>query len=328
MTATENLLNNNALTALVRQAAPRVVNAIRKASAATGVSFAYMLQKASAESGFDSTAKSHSSSATGLFQFIDKTWISMVKKYGAKCGLGHYASCIDDNGHIADPAVKQQILALRKNPDASAMMAAEYASENKAYMQEQLPGTKIGTTELNLAHFLGAGGATAFMKAYQENPLQQASDLFPKAANVNRNVFYDAKTGTPRTLAGIYDYFAGKPEAAHAPAPAPAPATTVAAAPVGNDTQALASTLMAEVDSGQPTPPAENARVPASSALPLSHGNFHWSQRTLPATPSANAMPMGGLIMDPARVMLLAHQETHTRQNRTRDVTEYSRLNT
>src|SRR3982751_6288195 len=203
MQNSQNTLNNNGLSALARQAAPHVLNAIKRASAATGVSFAYMMQKASAESSFDTHAKSRTSSATGLYQFIESTWLNMVKKYGDKCGLSRYAACIDDNGRVADPAMKKEILALRKNPEAAAMMAAEFTAENKAYLRDQLgPHAKIGPTELYLAHFFGAGGATAFMKEMKENPLQQASDLFPKAAGANRAVFNDSKTGAPRTLAG------------------------------------------------------------------------------------------------------------------------------
>ena len=208
---TTNSSNPSGLSALVHEAGPKVLAAIKHASAATGVDFSYMMQKAEAESGLNAKAKSTTSSATGLYQFIDKTWMNVVKKYGAKCGLGQLASCIDNNGNVANNATKQQILNLRKDPNVSAMMAAEYTSDNKSYMQQQLgSSTQIGPTELGLAHFLGAGGATEFMKSYQSHPLEQASDLFPAAARANHNIFYNSKTGEPRTLAGVYDLFAKK----------------------------------------------------------------------------------------------------------------------
>ena len=336
MQNTQSSLNNSTLSGLIRQAGPRVLGAIKRASAATGADFAYLLQKASSESSFNSSAKSHSSSATGLYQFIDKTWISLVKKYGAKCGMGQYANCIDSNGHVADPAMKQQILALRKNPDASAMMAAEFATENKSYMQAQLgPGTKIGATELNLAHFLGPGGATAFMKAYQENPLAQASDLFPKAANVNRGVFYDPKTGAARTLAGVYDLFGGKTTSSgamsHQPAPVSAAANgtnTVAAA--GTARTILAHTLADSVASEQAVLQSGGGKT---NSVSTDSETIHWfTPRHIPAT--AAAAPSGAtpslprnLIADPAQLTIMANTDNHPRYVPAKRSTDYDRLN-
>src|ERR1035437_9911408 len=96
----------------------RVVNAVENAAARTGADFSQLMEKASTESGFNPSAKSSSSSATGLFQFIDSTWLSMVKEHGAKYGLGNLASQIqmkDGKPCVANCTVKNTILALRKN---------------------------------------------------------------------------------------------------------------------------------------------------------------------------------------------------------------------
>lgn len=293
-------LNNSSLAALAKQAAPYVLNAIKTASAKTGVSFAYMLEKASSESGFDAAAKSVSSTATGLYQFIDKTWLNLVKKYGGQAGLGQYANAIDDNGHVANAAVKKQILALRKDPAANAMMAAEYTAENKGYLQQQLgSGTTIGPTELGLAHFLGAGGAAQFLKAYQSNPVQQASDLFPKAANANHNIFYDSKTGSARSLAGIYDLFAqkfGGSTKSVSPAPTSsmvASATPVAAAPATTtSTQALTQVLADDVNMHANATSSLVYADGAGSTMLADHEMVHWfTARQVPtdiSTASAN----------------------------------------
>ncbi len=329
MQNTQSSLNNNTLSGLIHQAGPRVLSAIKRASAATGADFAYLLQKASSESSFNSSAKSHSSSATGLYQFIDKTWLNLVKKYGAKCGMGQYANCIDDNGHVADPAMKQQILALRKNPDASAMMAAEFATENKSYMQAQLgPGTKIGATELNIAHFLGAGGATAFMKAYQENPMAQASDLFPKAANVNRGVFYDPKTGAARTLAGVYDLFGGGTTGSGATTRQPAPVSAAAnASETTTAGAATARTMLAQTLADSVA--SEKAVLQSGSGTTdtVPHETIHWFTPSLTAALAAvssgtsSSLPVH-LVADPVQVMMMAH--THVRPARP---TDYDHLN-
>jgi hypothetical protein len=210
MSHVKNTMNNNSLSALVQQAAPRVLKAIKTAAEKTGVDFAYLVEKASAESSFRPDAKAKGSSASGLYQFIDSTWMRMVKNYGAKYGLGKLANAIDDNGHVKDAATRQKILNLRKDPEKSALFAAEYTLENKCYMERFLGEGEIGPTEMYLAHFMGASGATAFLEAKKENPLAAAADIFPKAARANHNVFYDRATGQPRTLAGVYAFFDGK----------------------------------------------------------------------------------------------------------------------
>ncbi|QQG36887.1 MAG: flagellar biosynthesis protein FlgJ [Micavibrio aeruginosavorus] len=209
MNSAGNILKNNTLAALQRKASPEVLGAIKKASARTGVDFAYLLEKASAESSFKTDIKSKSSSATGLYQFIEKTWLGMIRDHGAKYGLGDYADKIGADGKVSDAQTRKDILALRNDPDTAAAMAAEYAAANKRYLEKNVDGT-IGSVELYFAHFMGPSGASGFLNAMKDNPLQTAADLFPQAARANRNVFYDSKTGQPRTLAGVYDFFARK----------------------------------------------------------------------------------------------------------------------
>ncbi len=209
MNSAGNIFKNNTLAALERQATPGVVNAIKKASASTGVDFAYLMEKASAESSFRPDIKAKTSSATGLFQFIEKTWIAMVRYHGGDHGLDKYADKISADGKVTDAKTRKEILELRKDPETAAAMAAEYAADNKAFLESRVKGD-VGPVELYLAHFMGPGGAAGFLSAMKNNPLDTAADIFPTAARTNRNVFYDAKTGQPRTLAGVYDFFAQK----------------------------------------------------------------------------------------------------------------------
>jgi len=189
-----------------------VAQAIKVASARTGVDFSYLLNKASQESGFDPNAKASSSSATGLFQFTRQTWLQMVKTHGDQYGLGQYASQIttDSNGvaHVSDPAVRKAILDLRKNPTVSAEMAGELDKENMGSLKSGVGG-KIGPTELYLAHFLGAGGANNFISTLRSDPEANAADVLPGAAAANPSVFYD-QSGTPRSVSQIYQQFAQK----------------------------------------------------------------------------------------------------------------------
>jgi hypothetical protein len=199
-------------------ASSRVMNAIQSAANKTGVDFSYLLQKASQESGFDPSAKASTSSATGLFQFTKQTWLQMVKNSGAQYGLGGYASQItsDSNGHLSvkDPATRQAILDLRKDPQISAEMAGELDKQNATSLKQNVGG-KIGKTELYLAHFLGAGGASNFIEEMRSNPNATAATVLPDAAASNPSVFYNA-SGEPRTLGQIYQHFAQKFDAGSA----------------------------------------------------------------------------------------------------------------
>jgi hypothetical protein len=193
--------------------APRpIIAAVQKAAARTGADFAYLMEKASAESGFDPKAASPRSSATGLFQFIESTWLKMVKDHGAQFGLGRFASQIeirDGKPCVDDCKVKDQILALRKNPEISALMAGAYSKENQGYLERHIDG-KVGDTELYLAHFLGAGSAARFLNARAEDGNAPAARLFPHAARANRGVFFDAATHKARTLDQVYALIADK----------------------------------------------------------------------------------------------------------------------
>lgn len=188
----------------------RIFAAVETAARRTGADFAYLMDKASAESNFDPAARAKSSSATGLYQFIEKTWLQMVADTGHKYGLEKYADQIAVGGDgrlsVADPKVKQEILDLRKNPEISALMAGEFAQANKDYLETHGAGGEIGSTELYLAHFLGAGSAAKFLNGMAYDPKSSAATLFPKAAAANKNVFF-GKDGAPKTLQQIYDAF-------------------------------------------------------------------------------------------------------------------------
>lgn len=203
--------------------------AVADASAKTGVDFSYLMAKAAAESGFQTDAKADSSSATGLYQFIDSTWLATVKAHGAKNGLSEYAAAIqtkpDGRLTVTDPTMRQEILDLRNDPKVSALMAAEFTKDNQDYLKANTNG-KVGPTELYMAHFLGAGGGAKFLNALDKTPDAKAADLFPEAAAANRNVFYD-KAGDKKSLKQIYDRFADKFDGVTASSPAEAVAETL-----------------------------------------------------------------------------------------------------
>ncbi|MBY0428850.1 MAG: transglycosylase SLT domain-containing protein [Alphaproteobacteria bacterium] len=188
-----------------------VISAIKLASARTGVDFAYLLNKADQESSLNPNAQASTSSASGLFQFIKSTWFKMVKDHGAEYGLTNEASAITEkNGQlsVSDPAMRQKILNMRHDPVLSSAMAAEFTKENKDYLDASVGGN-IGSTELYMAHFLGAGGASTFLNKLHAAPNAAAADFLPDAAQANPNVFY-SKTGRALSLKEIYNHFAAK----------------------------------------------------------------------------------------------------------------------
>ena len=194
-----------AIPAVYQGAPAAVTRAVQLASARSGVDFAYLMAKASAESGLDASAQAKTSTATGLFQFTEGTWLSMVREHGVKYGLGRYAEKLEAGA--PDAALRREVLALRRDPQLSAYMAAEYAKDNKAYLEDKVGGT-IGSGELYLAHFLGPNGAAKFLNAMKSNEDQPAAALFQRAAEANRTIFYEG--ARPRSLAEVYDRLAAK----------------------------------------------------------------------------------------------------------------------
>ncbi len=186
-------------------AAAQVSGALKKASASTGVGFDYLYRVALRESSLDPAAKAKTSSAAGLFQFIEQTWLAAVKKYGPAHGLAAEAAEIvkGANGRyaVADPARRQAILDLRFDADKAAALAAELARENKVALEGAL-GRAVEAGELYAAHFLGPAGARAILKA---DPAQSAAALLPAAAAANRPVFFDG--ARERTVGEVIESF-------------------------------------------------------------------------------------------------------------------------
>ncbi|MEZ5917781.1 MAG: transglycosylase SLT domain-containing protein [Parvularculaceae bacterium] len=168
-----------------------VTSALKKASADTGVGFDYLYRVAVRESSLNPQAKAGTSSAAGLFQFIEQTWLGAVKKYGADHGLGAFATDIQaaPGGKltVADPARRREILDLRFDPAKAAALAGELARETKTALEAGL-GREVDGAELYAAHFLGAGGAKKLLSA---KPGDSAAALLPAAARANRHVFFD-----------------------------------------------------------------------------------------------------------------------------------------
>ncbi|MNX76919.1 Transglycosylase SLT domain protein [compost metagenome] len=178
-----------------------------------GVDPGLMATMAALESNFQGSVKASTSSASGLYQFIDSTWKAMLAKYGAKYGL-------DPNTPATDPR-------------ANALIGAEYIRENAEKLEKGL-GRKPTDTDIYLAHFLGPAGALKFLSS---NGSANAATIMPKAANANKSIFF--ADGRPRTISQVYaeidrrvkvkrDMYAGDARAAMGMAPGTANTPTPA----------------------------------------------------------------------------------------------------
>ncbi len=200
----------------------RVMSAIQAAAQKTGTGFDYLLRTAQRESSLQPTAQAPSSSARGLFQFIDSTWLTMMREEGRNLGLARYAEQIGrgENGRptVADPAARREILALRDDPAVSALMAGAFTNRNAQELRSAT-GRDPTEGELYMAHFLGSSGASRLINLNETNPQATAARMFPDAAGANRRIFFDQ--GRPRTIAEVYGVLSAGRTTAVAGATAP-----------------------------------------------------------------------------------------------------------
>jgi hypothetical protein len=198
--------------------------AIQRASAATGVDFSFLLGAARRESGFNPAAKAQGSSAAGLFQFVDQTWLGTLKKHGAKYGYARYAELIqvgsDGRYHVDGAEARRAVMDLRLDPHAASLMAGELASDHASYLRGRVGREPTGG-ELYAAHFLGPQGSAKLIEAARFTPHASAAGMFPDAAASNHPVFY--RSGRAVSVSELYTDLTSTAGQGGASAPAAAP---------------------------------------------------------------------------------------------------------
>jgi hypothetical protein len=100
------------------------------------------------ESGGSATAKNPNSSASGIGQFLDSTWVQTIRQHRPDIAAGKSAA---------------QIIALKTDPVLGREMTAAFTQDNADYLTNRGLATTPGN--IYLAHFLGAGGAVNVLKA-------------------------------------------------------------------------------------------------------------------------------------------------------------------
>ena len=206
-----------------------VTGAIRQASRVTGADFKYLLATAQVESNLNPNAKVSTSSAGGLFQFIDQTWLGTLKQQGAALGYGAYADAITQQPSgryaVTDPRMQKAVMNLRFDPTANALMAGAFTRTNAESLADNL-GREPTEGELYIAHFLGSGGASRLIRLAESNPHTPAATVFPAAASANSSIFHD-RQGRARSAKEVYNNLVGRYDVARS-APAAEPASKLA----------------------------------------------------------------------------------------------------
>src|SRR4030088_2393921 len=207
----------------------KIARAIKGDPDIVGTSFEYLLATAKMESNFNPKASASTSSARGLYQFIDQTWLGTVKEAGAQLGYGKYADAITKSPSgsysVDDPAARHAIMKLRDDPAAASSMAAVLTQSNSFKLTGKI-GRRPTDAELYIAHFMGVGGAARLISNAEDNPNASAARLFPNAAAANRSIFFD-RSGHARSVSEVYSVLSSRYASA---AKSPVTRTAMAAA--------------------------------------------------------------------------------------------------
>ena len=164
--------------------APDIINA---AANVAGVNPLVMMTMAMIESSLNPNAAARTSSAKGLYQFLDGTWKEMMRKYANKHGIPEGTTQFD--------------------PVANSLLGAEFLKEN-AKVSESVMNRPASAVDYYIPHFFGAGGARTFYRHLQKNPNAPAAEVLTAQARANKPIFY--KNGKPRSFAEVYQYFTSK----------------------------------------------------------------------------------------------------------------------
>ena len=185
--------NPNEVLVFEQMRVPRwLAETVVRAAQVTGVDPAYLMALADKESSLLPDNKARTSSADGLFQFIESTWLEVLRRYGPKHGYTAEAGAIRlvrGRPVVSDDKDREQILRLRRDPYLSALMAGEMINTHRETLAGKV-ARDPSFSELYIAHFLGVNGASRFVALLSDTPDKSAPEAFPSAAKANRTLFY------------------------------------------------------------------------------------------------------------------------------------------
>jgi hypothetical protein len=248
-------------TPVIESPRSKIAGAIKQAASTTGASFEYLVATAKMESNLNPTAAASTSSAKGLYQFIDQTWLGTVKEAGAQFGYGNYADAITKSASgtysVSDPQTRAAVLKLRDDPVASSAMAGVLTQSNSFNLTGKI-GRRPTDGELYMAHFMGVGGAAKLITNAEENPNAVAARIFPNAAAANRPIFYD-RSGSARSVSEVYSVLTSR---------------YASAANSSTTRTAMASAGVMPGMSASAVPMALASAAPATAAAPIDNAAY------------------------------------------------------
>ncbi|QOZ29940.1 transglycosylase SLT domain-containing protein [Bradyrhizobium sp. CCBAU 51753] len=281
----------------------QIAGSIKQAASSTGASFQYLLTTAKMESNFNPRASASTSSARGLFQFIDQTWLGTVKEAGSQLGYGQYADAITKNSDgsysVSDPSARNAIMKLRDDPDAASAMAAVLTQSNSFKLTGKI-GRRPTDAELYMAHFMGVGGAAKLISSAEDSPSINAAAMFPKAAAANQSIFYD-RSGSARSVAQVYSVLTTRYVAAAnsqdtrtafaaAGGDTTSPVAVAGAAPTPALTMDTASYLSTFPDGRGVTPVGATSTTAAAQPVPAFRSLYQGGDRPQPISPAVQEL--------------------------------------
>ncbi len=195
---------------------PDIIDALHNASQKTNISFELLVMKAMIESDLGRVTQSKTSSARGVFQYIEPTWIVLMKRYGNRIGYSEYADSIkysaEHKKHMVQSQTisRQDVLDLRENPRIAALIKGYQIQDEVKILAQFKNGARVNATDHYIAHMLGLTMARKFYEFQQtESPIILANlknRYFSEAVSLNRSFFYD-KTGNGLNAAQAYQAF-------------------------------------------------------------------------------------------------------------------------
>src|SRR5829696_9347331 len=118
--------NPNEVLVFDQMRVPRwLAETVVRAAQVAGVDPAYLMALADKESSLLPDNKARTSSAEGLFQFIESTWLEVLRRYGPKHGYAAQAEAIhfvQGRPVVSGSHERERILSLRRDPYLSALM--------------------------------------------------------------------------------------------------------------------------------------------------------------------------------------------------------------
>jgi hypothetical protein len=145
------------------------------------------------ESRLDPLASNSRSSARGLMQFTEATWLEAIRDHGAAHGLAGEARGLSTDrrtGRISAPNARElgRLLDLRFDPHLSAALAAARMAAARTTLEAAL-ARPVTSVDLYAVHLLGMAGARRFLAAHAGH--RAADAVGSQVASLNRGVFFD-----------------------------------------------------------------------------------------------------------------------------------------